>query len=103
MASLTRHEGETGNTATLVYRTDCQNPGCGCRFDLKITPQNVSRLSGTLICPRCQRHGGILRPSGRLGERLFSAKLVFKAANVSDVTSHEEDDVLSEMTNWPLN
>jgi hypothetical protein len=97
MASLTRHEAESGNTPRFVYRINCQNPGCGCRFDLKITPQNAGLLSGTLACPRCKRHGGMLKPRGRLGDKLFAANLVFKTANIADVHNRDEDDVLSEM------
>ena len=26
----------------IVYRTECQNPGCGHKFDLRITPANAS-------------------------------------------------------------
>jgi hypothetical protein len=103
MASLPRHEEETRNAPKLVYRVDCRNPGCGCQFEVTITPRNASLLSGTFTCPRCNRHGGILRPFGKLGERLFAAKLVFKAANLADAPRYEEDDVFSEVANSRLN
>ena len=97
MASLTTHERSPQNAPRLVYRIDCQNPGCRCKFDLSITPLNASLLSGTLTCPRCHRRGGILKPCGRLGARLFAAKLVFRTANIADPRQSDEDDVLAEM------
>jgi len=95
-----RRESQNGDEAPgVVYRTVCQNPGCGNTFDLKITPKNAGLLSGTLPCPRCKRHGGMLKPTGRLGDKLYSAKLLFKAANIAYVSHHEEDDLVSEMGN----
>jgi hypothetical protein len=85
------------NTPGIVYRTVCQNPGCGGTFDLKITPKNAGLLSGTLACPRCRRHGGMLKPAGRLGDKLYSAKLFFKAANIAYAPRSDEDDLVSEM------
>jgi hypothetical protein len=99
MGSEIRQEIENQELPGVVYRTNCQNPGCGCVFDLRITPKNAGLLSGTLACPRCKRHGGMLKPAGRLGDKLFSAKLVFKAANIAYVPHHEEDDLLSDMAN----
>jgi len=82
----------------VVYRTVCQNPGCGFSFDLKITPKNAGLLGGTIACPRCRRHGGMLKPTGRLGDKRYSAKLVFKAANIAYIArSEEEGDLFSEM------
>ena len=81
----------------VVYQTACQNPGCGHTFELRITPQNAGMLSGTIACPRCRRHGGILKPTGRLGGKRFSAKLLFKAANVSFTPHGEEEDLVSEI------
>ena len=54
-------EGKTSERPGVVYRTVCQNPGCGATFDLRITPQNASLLSGMMACPRCRRHGGSAR------------------------------------------
>ena len=92
-----RNEIQNDDAPGVVYRTACQNPGCGFTFDLKITPKNAGLLSGTLPCPRCKRNGGMLKPAGRLADKLFSAKLMFKAANIAYVPHHEEDDLLSEM------
>ena len=55
-------ETRTAERPGVVYRTVCQNPGCGATFDLRITPQNASLLSGMIACPRCRRHGGMLKP-----------------------------------------
>jgi hypothetical protein len=78
----------------VVYRTVCQNPGCGATFDLRITPENASLLSGTIACPRCRRHGGMLKPQGRLGNKLFAAKLMFRVANVAYSRADEEESEL---------
>jgi hypothetical protein len=74
----------------VVYRTTCQNSGCNHTFDLRVTPANASLLSGTMACPRCRRHGGMLKPQGRLGNKLFSAKLVFRLTGV--VPRFDEDE-----------
>jgi len=75
----------------VVYRTVCQNPGCGASFDLRITPENAGLLSGTLACPRCRRHGGMLKPQGRLGDKLFGAKLIFRVTGVPYNRADEEE------------
>ncbi len=80
----------------IVYRTTCQNPGCGHSFDLRITPKNAGLLSGTMPCPRCRRHGGILKPSGRLGDKLFAAKLTFRSVGI-DYRAPGEEDLLSDI------
>ncbi len=77
----------------VVYRTACQNPGCGHTFDLRVTPANAGLLSGTVACPRCRRHGGMLKPQGRLGNKTFSAKLVFRLMGVGP---RIDEDELSE-------
>lgn len=84
-----KHKSEGG----VVYRTTCQNPGCSHTFDLRVTPANASLLSGTMACPRCRRHGGMLKPQGRLGNKLFSAKLVFR---LTGVAPRIDEDELSE-------
>ena len=61
----------------IVYRTVCRNPGCGFEFDLRITPDNASLLGGSMACPHCKRHGGQLKSQGRIGAKLFAAKLLF--------------------------
>ena len=97
VASTSTRDVRSDDVPGVVYRTVCQNPGCGFSFDLKITPKNAGLLGGTLQCPRCKRHGGMLKPSGRLGDKLFAAKLNFKAANIAPPSHGEEEDSLSEM------
>ncbi len=80
----------------VIYRTVCQNPGCAHSFDLHITPQTASMLSGTISCPRCRRHGGMLKPQGRIGEKLFAAKLVYRLTGVGP--RPDEDDLYAETT-----
>jgi hypothetical protein len=91
-ASAVRHENPG-----IVYRVACQNPGCGHTFDLPITPKRVGMLAGTLACPRCSRHGGMLKSSGRLSERLFSARLDFKVTGVGPTPHSEERDLLTDL------
>jgi hypothetical protein len=73
-----RHESETTHSHGIVYRTECRNPGCGFEFELRITAENASLLSGSMACPHCKRNGGQLKSQGRIGEKLFAAKLVFR-------------------------
>ncbi|HUY17802.1 MAG TPA: hypothetical protein VMV15_01135 [Candidatus Binataceae bacterium] len=94
----TRHEPHTAAKG-VVYRTTCQNPGCGFKFDLRITPENAGLLGGTMPCPRCHRRGGMLKREGRLGDRLFGAKLMFRALAVSHGTGEDEGDLFSERLN----
>jgi hypothetical protein len=70
-------------TSGIIYRTVCQNPGCGHSFDLRITPENAGLLSGTMACPRCNRHGGMLKSQGRLGDKLFAAKLIYRLTGIA--------------------
>ncbi|MBV8053719.1 MAG: hypothetical protein JOZ29_09955 [Deltaproteobacteria bacterium] len=81
----------------IVYRTTCQNPGCSHTFDLRVTPANASLLSGTMACPRCRRHGGMLKPQGRLGNKLFSAKLVFRLTGVVPRIDEDEAADVTEL------
>lgn len=83
----------------IVYRVACQNPGCGHTFDLLITAKQAGILASTIACPRCSRHGGMLKPSGRLGKKLFAAKLVFKLIGVGPTLSDQEEDLVTEITN----
>jgi len=75
----------------VVYRTICQNPGCGFKFDLKITPENAGLLSGPIACPHCKRHGGFLKSQGRIGDKVFAAKLFFRAIGVGPSRSDDDD------------
>jgi hypothetical protein len=74
---VTKNNGQTSFNG-VVYRTICQNPGCGFEFDLKITPENAGLLGGTIACPRCRRHGGLLKREQKIGDRRFAAKLIFR-------------------------
>jgi hypothetical protein len=78
------------NQPGVVYRTVCQNPGCGNSFDLRITPQTASMLSGPITCPRCHRHGGMLKSQGRIGDKLFGAKLVYRVTGVAPRPDDED-------------
>jgi hypothetical protein len=76
--AVSKHESGITHSHGIVYRTICRNPGCGFEFDLKITPENASLLSGSMACPHCKRNGGQLKSQGRVGEKLFAAKLLFR-------------------------
>jgi hypothetical protein len=89
-SAATRNETRTTTNQGIVYRTLCQNPGCGFSFDLRITPENASLLSGSMPCPHCKRHGGQLKSQGRIGDKLFAAKLLFRPTGVA--SSRSDDD-----------
>jgi hypothetical protein len=76
--AVSRQESGTTHSHGIVYRTVCRNPGCGFEFDLRITPANASILSGSMACPHCKRNGGQLKSQGRISEKLFAAKLLFR-------------------------
>ena len=80
----------------VVYRTVCQNPGCEHTFDLRITPHTASMLSGPIACPRCHRHGGMLKSQGRIGDKLFGAKLVYRLTGVAP--RPDEEDAYTDAT-----
>jgi len=90
-ASTVRNEPNSGSGRGVVYRTACQNPGCGFTFDLRITAQNAGMLSGSIACPRCRRHGGFLKPQGRIGDKLFAAKLFFRMTGIGPSVRDDED------------
>ena len=89
--AVSKHESRTTSSQGIVYRTICQNPGCGFKFDLKITPENASLLSGSMACPHCRRHGGQLKSQGRISEKLFAAKLLFRAMGVGPTRSDDDE------------
>ena len=95
--ATSKHESRMTGGRGVVYRTVCQNPGCGFKFDLRITPENAGLLSGSIACPHCKRHGGFLKPQGRIGDKLFAAKLLFHLTGVGPVRG-EEDDLTSEFS-----
>ena len=89
--SVSRNESRTTGNDGIIYRTVCQNPGCGFKFDLRITPQNASLLGGSMACPHCKRHGGQLKSQGRINEKLFAAKLLFRATGVGSTRSDDDE------------
>jgi hypothetical protein len=93
--ATTRNETNTSTGRGVVYRTTCQNPGCAFTFDLRITSENAGLLGGSMACPRCRRHGGFLKPQGRIGDKLFAAKLLFRLTGIGPSRS-DEDDPFSE-------
>lgn len=95
--SVTHETHKNKAEGGVVYRTTCQNPGCNHTFDLRVTPANASLLSGTMACPRCRRHGGMLKPQGRLGNMLFSAKLVFRLTGIVPHSDEDEPTGVSEL------
>ncbi len=98
MQAIATHHETNSPTDGVVYRTACQNPGCGFTFDLKITAENAGLLGGTMPCPRCRRRGGMLKREGRLGERLFAAKLTFRGIGAGHSAS-DEGDLFSDRLN----
>jgi hypothetical protein len=93
-ATVATESRKTRNEPGIVYRISCQNPGCGHKFDLRITPDKASLLSGTMACPRCHRHGGMLKTQGRIGDKLFAAKLIYRLTGVGP--RPDDDDALLE-------
>ncbi len=93
-ASAAKHESRQTEKRGVVYRTVCQNPGCSHTFELRITPENAGLLSGTIACPRCHRHGGVLKPVGRLADKVFGAKLVYRMTGIAPRA--DDDEMLSE-------
>lgn len=93
-ATAAKHEPRHAEKRGVVYRTTCQNPGCGHTFELRITPENAGLLSGTIACPRCHRHGGVLKPQGRLADKVFGAKLIFRMTGIAPRS--DDDEMLSE-------
>jgi hypothetical protein len=81
----------------VIYRTTCENPGCGHTFDLRITAKEAGLLGGTMACPRCRRHGGMLKRLGRLDNRLFVAKLTYKSIGAGASIPSDEGDLLSDI------
>lgn len=89
--SVSRNESRTTGNRGIVYRTVCQNPGCGFMFDLRITPENASLLGGPMACPHCKRHGGQLKSQVRISEKLFAAKLFFRPTGVGPTRSNDDE------------
>jgi hypothetical protein len=95
MQTAVKQETNAGTGRGIVYRTTCQNPGCGVTFDLRITAENAGLLSGSMACPRCRRHGGFLKSQGRIGEKLFAAKLLFRLTGVAP-SARDDDDLFGD-------
>src|SRR5271167_3502558 len=96
--AVSRHESRTTGSQGIVYRIVCRNPGCGFKFDLRITSENASLLGGSIACPRCKRHGGQLKSEGRISEKLFAAKLWFRPTGVGS-TRGDDDEVGTDSSN----
>ena len=92
MQTAMNTETKTVERPGVVYQTICQNPGCGATFDLRITPQNASLMA----CPRCRRDGGMLKPQGRLGNKLLAAKLLYRATGVASTLADEDEPLFDE-------
>jgi hypothetical protein len=90
--SVSRNESRATGNQGIVYRTVCQNPGCGFKFDLGITPENASLLSGPITCPHCKRHGGQLKSLGRISEKHFAGKLLFRTTGAGP-TRRDDDEM----------
>src|SRR5260221_404681 len=86
-----KNESRASGALGVVYRTICQNPGCGFKFDLRITPENAGLLSESIACPHCKRHGGFLKSQGRIGDKLFAAKLLFRLTGVGPTRTDDDD------------
>jgi hypothetical protein len=67
----------TTTQGKVIYRTVCQNPGCGHAFDLSITRSNLGVLSSRMACPGCHRPGGVLKCEQRLAQGIFLSRLMF--------------------------
>jgi hypothetical protein len=81
--------------SSVVFKTICENPGCGNTFELKIMPSHVGVLAGGVSCSRCRRPAGSLKICGRLAAGIFAAKLVFRRqrrADSSENVSREDSD-----------
>ena len=85
MQQLVSQDQELG----IIYRVNCQNPGCHYIFTLQITPKDVGLLSRGVVCPHCRRPGGVLKRNRRLGDKVFSAALTFKSIGSSEVAGDE--------------
>lgn len=44
-----------------------------------------------MACPYCKRHGGQLKSQGRISEKLFAAKLLFRATGVEPARSDYDE------------
>jgi len=74
----TEKDGRSPLLPLVIYKTRCENPGCGFDFNLRIGHANVGLLCRRLACPRCGRPGGLLKRVQRIADRIFSARLQFR-------------------------
>lgn len=91
MQTALSNESRTTSKQGIVYRTICRNPGCGFKFDLRITPENASLLGSSMPCPRCKRHGGQLKSQGRVSARVFAAKLLFHPTGIAATRNGDDE------------
>jgi hypothetical protein len=89
--AVSRHESGTAGSYGIIYRTACRNPGCGFKFDLKVTPENANLLCSSMTCPHCKRRGGQLKSVGRIGKQLFAAKLYYRPIGVGPTRGDENE------------
>ena len=73
----------------VIYKTVCENRGCGFEFDFKITRHSVGLLSRRLACPRCRWPGGLLKRDQRLGDMIFSSRLQFRESRGESSLSYD--------------
>jgi len=59
----------------------------------RIAPENVSLLGGSMASPQCNRHGGQLKSEGRINEKLFAAKLFFRATRIGPTRSDGDETI----------
>ena len=72
MQTAMNTETKTAERPGVVYRTACQNPGCGATFDLRITPENASLLErhdGLSAMPQAWRDAQATGPAGEQAVR----------------------------------
>jgi hypothetical protein len=56
-----------------------------------------------MACPRCRRHGGMLKPQGRLGNKLLAAKLLYRTTGVASTLADEDAPLFGEdQPSWKL-
>ena len=96
MQTAMNTETKTAERPGIVYRTVCQNPGCGATFDLRITPQNAGLLSGDDGVSAMPQAWWDAEATRRLGNKLFAAKLLYRATGVASSRADEEEPLFGE-------
>ena len=68
MQTVMSTETKTAERPGIMYRTVCQNPGCGATFDLRITPRErepAERHDGVPAMPQAWRDAQAAGPAGQ--------------------------------------